>query len=151
MNKIIEVALAGKFTADAVPSIMEIIGATPNPEMATEILLGVYEKPVLKDTGVRNNVVLTLISADYWNNSVIYEYQDEIKKSFYVHKDTDKSLITLDNYKEYQIDWRDEGSEHMELLTGEVVTRRVTCDIFDWKSYSENKVELAAPSKKSTK
>jgi len=151
MKTIVEVALATKFDEKQVPSILEIIGATPNPEMATEILLGIYEQPVLKDTAVRNNVVLTLVSADYWQGRVTYQYQDEIKKSFYVHKDTDKSLITLDNYKEYAIDWNVEGAVHMELLTGEIITRTSNCDISDWKGYSENRVDCLAPTKKSKK
>ncbi len=148
MKTIVEVALATKFDEKQVPSILEIIGATPNPEMATEILLGIYEQPVLKDTAVRNNVVLTLVSADYWQGRVNYEYQDESKKSFYVHKDTDKSLITLDNYKEYAIDWNAENAVHMELLTGEIVTRRNDCHISDWIGYS---TEAVAPTKKSKK
>jgi hypothetical protein len=148
MKTIVEVALATKFDEKQVPSILEIIGATPNPEMATEILLGIYVQPVLKDTAVRNNVVLTLVSADYWHGHVTYEYQDEIKKSFYIHKDTDKSLITLDNYKEYAIDWNAENAVHMELLTGEIVTRKNTCNISDWIGYS---TDVVAPSKKSKK
>ena len=151
MKTIVEVALATKFDEKQVPSILEIIGATPNPEMATEILLGIYEQPVLKDTAVRNNVVLYMISADYWTSRVNYEYQDEIKKSFYIHKDTDKSLITLDNYKEYMIDWNAENAVHMELLTGEITTRRNDCHISDWISYSENRVDCLAPAKKSKK
>jgi len=148
MKTIVEVALATKFDEKQVPSILEIIGATPNPEMATEILLGIYVQPVLKDTAVRNNVVLTLVSADYWTSRVNYEYQDEIKKSFYIHKDTDKSLITLDNYKEYAIDWNAENAVHMELLTGEIITRRNDCHISDWIGYS---TDVVAPSKKSKK
>ena len=151
MKTIVEVALATKFDEKQIPNILEVIGATPNPEMATEILLGIYEQPVLKDTAVRNNVVLYLISADYWQGRVNYEYQDEIKKSFYIHKDTDKSLITLDNYKEYAIDWNVDGAVHMELLTGEIITRINTCDISDWKGYSENRVDCLAPTKKSKK
>jgi hypothetical protein len=151
MVTIVEVALATKFDEKQIPKILEVIGATPNPEMATEILLGIYEQPVLKDTAVRNNVVLYLTSADYWNSRVNYEYQDESKRSFYVHKDTDKSLITLDNYKEYMIDWNAENAVHMELLTGEIVTRRNDCHISDWIGYSENRVDCLAPSKKSKK
>ena len=151
MKTIVEVALATKFDEKQIPNILEVIGATPNPEMATEILLGIYEQPVLKDTAVRNNVVLYMISADYWTSRVNYEYQDESKKSFYVHKDTDKSLITLDNYKEYMIDWNAENAVHMELLTGEIVTRRNDCHISDWISYSNNSVDCLAPSKKSKK
>jgi hypothetical protein len=43
--KVMYYALESKFGTESVDKIMEVIGATQNPEMATEILLGIYEQP----------------------------------------------------------------------------------------------------------
>ena len=137
MNKIIEVALAGKFDAQSVPSIMEIIGATPNPEMATEILLGVYEEPLLDKEVKRNGTLLSLISVDFWRDRVDYSYQEEVTIGFYVDKDLDQSLVTLENYKQYKKEYRDDNVTHMTLKTGELALRKSDCSISTWRSYDK--------------
>lgn len=134
MFKIIEVALIGKFGADAVVSLMEVIGATPNPEMATEILLGIYEKPTFC-----NNVLdsrkreRTLLSVDEWTRTIYYSYEEEITKSFYIHKDTDTSLITDENYKEFVIDSsNNDDAKWYNFNTGVFTTRKGDCDFAEW-------------------
>lgn len=138
MNKIIEVALAGKFTADAVPSIMDVIIATPNPEMATEILLGVYEKPSLAEHVIVKDVVRKLESVDYWRNEVRYSYLEEATKSLYVQSDCNTDEITMDNYEQYAVKYHD-GCKHFSLKTGEMVVRRNDTTIGEWLHWeSEN-------------
>ena len=47
MQKIFSFALSKKFTTgEDLASIMEVVNATPNPEIATLLLLGLYEEPV---------------------------------------------------------------------------------------------------------
>jgi len=133
MFKIIEVALIGKFGTDAVPSLMEVIGVTPNAEMATEILLGIYEKPTfcnnVLDSGKRER---TLLSVDEWNRNISYSYEEEITKSFYIHKDTDTSLITDENYKEFVIDSNNDDAKWFNFNTGVFTTRTGSCDFAEW-------------------
>lgn len=50
MEKIIKAALAASYPELNLDALMFIINATPNPVIATEILLGVYEKPMISDT-----------------------------------------------------------------------------------------------------
>lgn len=131
MNKIIEVALAGKFTADAVPAIMDVIIATPNPEMATEILLGVYEKPELAEHVVVKDVLRKLESVDYWRDEVRYSYLAEETKGFYIQKDCNTDEITLENYEQYVVKYHD-GCKYFTLKTGEVVVRKDITTIGEW-------------------
>jgi hypothetical protein len=138
MNKIIEVALAGKFTPDAVPSIMDVIIATPNPEMATEILLGIYEKPALAENVIVKDVVYKLDSVDYWNNEVRYTYLEEGTKSFYVQSECNTDEITMENYETHVVKYYD-GCKYFTLKTGEMVVRRNSCSIGEWLNWeSEN-------------
>jgi len=140
MNKIIEVALAGKFTADAVPSIMDVIIATPNPEMATEILLGIYEKPTLAEHVIAKDVVRKLESVDYWRDEVRYSYLVEETKGFYVQSDCNTDEITMDNYEQYAVKYHD-GCKHFSLKTGEMVVRKDITTIGEWLRWESENLE----------
>ena len=135
MYKIIEVALTGKFGAEAVANLMEVIGATPNHEMATEILLGVYVKPEIPNIVVNaQGMEKTAVNVDYWQGRVAYSYQEEVTKHLYVDEDTDTSVITLDNYNEYERDYGCSNIKSFRLPTGEIKTRESNCSFADWLS-----------------
>jgi hypothetical protein len=135
MNKIIEVALTGRFGAEEVTNLMEVIGATPNPEMATEILLGIYVRPELPQAVVNaQGLEKTAVHIDYWNNTITYSYKEEVRKHFYISKDTDTSLITLDNYKDYERRYDDDDIKSFYLSTGEIKQRESSCSFADWLS-----------------
>jgi hypothetical protein len=135
MNKIIEVALKGRFGTDDLTNLMEVITATPNPEMATEILLGVYVRPEIPNVVVTDQgLEKTVVSVDYWTNYVTYSYKEEVRKQFYIDKDTDTSLITLDNYKDYEKRYDDDNIRSFYLPTGEIRQRQSSCSFSDWLS-----------------
>ena len=134
MNKIIEVALTGRFGAEEVPNLMDVIIATPNPEMATEILLGIYEKPALAENVIVKDVVYKLDSVDYWNNEVRYMYLEEGSKSIYVQNDCNTDEITLDNYEKYQVKYSD-NCKYFTFKTGEMVVRKNTTTIGQWLNW----------------
>ena len=134
-------ALESKFGTESVDKIMEVVGATPNPEMATEILLGIYEEPKLESVVIYNRAkgkeqIRTLTSVDFWRNEVQYMYNSERMKYIYIHKDMDRSLITLENYKDYMLEYADDNAVSYHLPTGEIETTTSSCSISDWKSCS---------------
>jgi hypothetical protein len=141
MNKIIEVALASKFGVDALTELMEVVTVTPNPEMATEILLGVYEKPEVPEAVVSHQgLEKTLVSVDFWHNRVTYTYMEEVRKHMYVDKNLDTSLITLENYEEYTKKWEEGTTTSFYLNTGEIKQKENTCDIHEWLSQEPRKL-----------
>ena len=79
-NSIVTIALSSKFTAEQMEGVLEIIGATPNPEVAVEILLGIYEAPKLPVSPVnvkvfdsnKRNIVFS--GYDKFNELVSYKY-----------------------------------------------------------------------------
>lgn len=79
-NSIVTIALSSKFTAEQMEGVLEIIHATPNPEVAVEILLGIYEAPKLPLEPVnlksfdstKRNIVLK--SYDKFHETVSYTY-----------------------------------------------------------------------------
>lgn len=75
MNKIIEVALAS--AKPTVEQLLEVISATPNLEVATEILLGVYVEPTIEEKCKRvvdNETNIEFISFNKFTNEVSYYY-----------------------------------------------------------------------------
>ena len=132
MSKIIAVALTGKFGAEAVTNLMEVIGATCNPEMATEILLGVYEKPEIPNTIFENGTKKTVVSIDYWQATITYSYEEEVKKHIYVDENLDTSILTLENYLEYEKQYEDANRKSFRLPTGEIKTKQSHTSIGDW-------------------
>jgi hypothetical protein len=129
MNKIIEVALTGKFGAEAVSSLMEVIVATPNPEMATEILLGVYQEPIVPEMANANK---TLVSTNHWTRTVTYFMEVEVTKHIYIHKEADRSLINIDNYEEFVLPYSHNDSVGYSLPTGEMKTVEKETDLTTW-------------------
>lgn len=140
--KVMYYALASKFGTESVDKFMEVVGATPNPEMATEILLGIYEEPKLESVVVYNRAkgqdqFRTLISVDFWRDEVCYQYNSERIKYIYIHKDADRSLITPENYLDYVLEYTDDNAVGYHLPTGEIETKTSTCSISDWQDCSK--------------
>ena len=78
MNKIIKAALRAKFNAFDVDALLEIISKTENPEVAAELLLGVYEQPEINlavhpdySPSQQNKM---FIRYDKWRGRVYYSY-----------------------------------------------------------------------------
>lgn len=137
MNKIIEVALTGKFGAEEVTNLMEVIGATPNPEMATEILLGVYTQPKLESVVMDSRgCIRTINSINYWAGNVHYCYSEEITKHIYVDKDFDTSVITPENYKDYSVDYNKDNITSFTVRTGEFRDKTSSCSFAEWSNYT---------------
>ena len=79
MNKIIEIALESKYPNIDMEALLDVVNATSNPTVATEVLLGVYEPPrilgvsrVVSDNMVENR---TLIEYNKYTDKVAYSYE----------------------------------------------------------------------------
>ena len=75
MNKIITVALAS--AKPSVEALLELINATSNPTVATEILLGIYEDPTINpipafEINSQTNIVFG--SYDKFTEEIAYTY-----------------------------------------------------------------------------
>ena len=142
MSKIISKLLSVQFPTVDSASLMEIINATPNPELATEILCGLYEQPIIpamtrKDSR-HNGEVLTLTKYDKWNDRVHYSYMREKTKSVRISDDADKSLITLENYKEFEVS---SGYRYHDIPLGEKVLSNDYTSLDNWLSFDSVTME----------
>jgi len=151
MKTIEEIALGTKFSENHISGIMEICGATQNPRVSMQILLGIYEAPFVAEAGLRKmskgeDRVMWYSLYDKWTDAVTYSYDEYKTLSIYVHKDTDAAIITPDNYQDFKISWNDDAKHHTVVLK-ELVTKTDSCSYAQWCEWAElftekNKVTL---------
>lgn len=140
MNKVIKVALESKFPSEkgyGINRILEVIEATPNPTIATEILLGIYEEPVIPHKRVihKNDGELTFVSYDKWRDRVDYSYEVAETKNAYFPKSIDKSEITLENFDKLRVSYEEGVVHNVSIPTGKVLKRTSYVSLEAWNSY----------------
>jgi hypothetical protein len=133
MEKLIKCALGTKFKTEQIDAVMEVINGTPNPQVATEILLGIYEEPLFADKHTISNRECKFESFDKWTNQVSHSYVKNKQVYIYIKKGTDKSLINKDNYKDFQVSYKD-GDDSCWVTLDELETVHNQCDASNWKS-----------------
>lgn len=80
-NSIITIALSTKFTPEQIEGVLEIVNATPNPEVAVAVLLGIYVKPELPKTPgnlsrfSEDKRDITFVSYDKYDDHIGYTYK----------------------------------------------------------------------------
>lgn len=132
MQTILTVALGTIFPKENIESIMEVIGATPNPDIATAILLGIYEEPVIQSTAVKDDKECYFIKYDKWSNLVHYWYMEQNTKNIYIARGVDKALITEENYETFKVPY---DSNDTVYHTVKLSTKRkveTTSDLSYW-------------------
>jgi len=118
MKTIQAIALGTIFPKENIESIMEVVLATPNPDVALSILLDIYEEPIVQETAVIAEKNCTLISYNKWDNKVKYSYETPDTKHIYVQKDIDTTLITEDNYEEFKCNIsKNDCKSHIVILS----------------------------------
>lgn len=140
MSKIIEKLLTVTFPTIDINGLLEVVSVTPNPELATEILCGLYEKPVLprvvqETSGDKRE--LTFKSYNKWDDKVYYSYIKEKTINGYFPKGTVKEEITLENFKEREVSWKSGMDQvNISLKTGETIVDTSYCSSSNWLGYT---------------
>ena len=135
MNKIMQKLLEVTYPAINTESLLEIVGATPNPEIATEILCGLYVEPAIEHKMVvsEREGVLTFMSFDKWNNRVNYSYLQKDTKTSYFPKGTKVSDVTMENYDSLKVSSSHEEAVYLNIPTGTVSKRTSYTSLEGWE------------------
>lgn len=131
MQKLLEVT----YPAINTESLLEIVGATPNPEIATEILCGLYVEPTIihKMVVSEREGVLTFMSFDKWNNRVNYSYLQKDTKTSYFPKGTKVSDVTMENFDSLKVSSSHEDAVYLNIPTGTVSKRTSYTSLEGWE------------------
>lgn len=112
MEKIVKELLKIKFPEANIENLVEIIEATPDAVVATEILTGLYERPLVNNTpdpdvfkprykNVEEVHNPTLIKFNPFTGDVEYKYNRKECRTIYIHKDSlEMEAITYDDIKD---------------------------------------------------
>mgnify|MGYP000561855241 FL=1 len=135
MNKIMQKLLEVTYPAINTESLLEIVGATPNPEIATEILCGLYVEPAIEHKMVvsEREGVLTFMSFDKWNNRVNYSYLQKDTKSTYFPKGTKVSDVTMENFDSLKVSSSSVDAVYLNIPTGTVSKRTSYTSLEGWE------------------
>jgi|LakMenE18May11ns_1017337.scaffolds.fasta_scaffold04580_1 hypothetical protein len=122
MTKIIKAALSTKYANEQIANLLTIIEATPNPETAVEIALGLYSLPNLAPKGIlekgNEKIEVDLLRYDIWQNTVYFQHEVPKGKALYVLLE-DVDYVDYDNYRNYEADYTDrrQNPEKYEYVT----------------------------------
>jgi hypothetical protein len=132
MQTILTVALGTIFPKQNIDSIMEVIGATPNPDVATQILLGIYQEPVIQSSAIKDNKDCYFINYDKWSNVVSYWYMEQNTKNIYINRGVDKTQITEENYETFKVPYDSDNSVYHTVNLSTQRKVETTCDLSYW-------------------
>ena len=100
MNKIIKIALESKYPNIDMETLLDVVNATENPTVATEVLLGVYEQPrilsISRITDDNIKEVRSLLEYNKYTDKVSYTYVKEELVTVYF-----KTQEEMDSTTEY--------------------------------------------------
>ena len=132
IEKAIEGILVNKSKAK---ELAEIIARTPNPEHAINLLFDNYVRPMFDMFKKDKDNEYIFKEYDVWENKVKYSYSKPKTKHIYIKKNTDKSLITHENYRDFEVSWSNGETEGFTIKFPEMETGETTCSKETWDKW----------------
>lgn len=138
MKNITKYALQGilpNTRPETIDRLVEIVEATPNPELALDMLAGEYATPTFpKTTTSDKGVVRTFLSYNPWNDRISYSFEQQKKVQIYLKDGVNPEDVTPENYKEMQQQWSSTGENRSHnVLFDQYDTKFDSCNAADWK------------------
>ena len=134
-SRVYRAALEAKYNGSNVDNILNVIYNTPNAEIAMELLLGIYEHPVIEQFVINNpdTKKLSFISYDMFNKTVRYSFEDNKRTGIYVKKGTNTDEITHENYQDYKMSWSSGDCDHFSVTLPEMETIYTEMPLHMWE------------------
>ena len=147
-DNIIKELIKSKF-GDNSSNILEIIGATENAVIATEIACGIYKEPVIADepsstfyNSNKNKHNVEFVSYNKWTNRVHFKYNPVETKSIWIKKgDELPAFKDCKNYADHY--WWDDTPMHKDGKSKDDYERVTIKDKPDMSKQYTNDTELS--------
>ena len=123
------------FPSVDVDALMEVIAATPNSRVATEILCNVYTEPnFVKDKiGNSDGYLRTFVSYDKWSEEILYKYEEPETVYCYFPSTVKKEDITTENYEALSCSYNSNNDSYRHgVKTGKMKLCNSRLSIKDW-------------------
>ena len=133
-SRVYRAALESKYSGSNVDNILQVIYNTSNAEIAMELLLNIYEQPVIEQVVINSSSgnKLTFISYDLFNRVVRYSFEDNKRVGIYVNKDVNTDDITHENYEQFKVSWNSD-SKHFNVSLPEMETIYTEMPLHMWE------------------
>jgi hypothetical protein len=97
-NNIISIALSSIYPKDTIDRLIAVAHGTGNPYVATEMLLGIYDAPVLHKNAMdqEDKINLVFFSYDAFTDEVSYSYNRVNNKKGYCKRNSDNYYTESD-------------------------------------------------------
>jgi hypothetical protein len=134
-SRVYRAALESKYQGSNVDNILQIIYSTSNPEIAMELLLNIYEHPVIEQNVINSSdsKKLSFISYDMFNKRVRYSYETNKSVGIYVKKGTNTDEITHENYQDYKTSWNHGETDHFSVVLPDMETIHDEMGLSTWE------------------
>ena len=144
-KEILRIALAGQLFNEAdssdrdimIDNVLEVIHATPNPNVATAILLGIYEVPDIPNTS-KYELNATLDWYDKWDDKVNFSYDYQEKVSGYIPREIAKANtengISLTDFEKHKLiaGASTDDATWVSIPNGNVKRKISNCSLKSW-------------------
>ena len=139
MTNIEKALLSNVFPHVDITLLEEVINATPNTGVATEILCGIYLEPEVPQQVWNDDKTRTYImdSFNKWTGNVSYHYFTPKKISAYFPPEVKKEDITEDNYQSLRCGSGDKDAYHHWLPTSEMEKSTTSMELSKWMKYHD--------------
>lgn len=138
MNKVLAELVKVKFPEVPTALFMEVIEATPNPELATEILCGLYEQPSIQQGPVYSKDRTKRFrfgSYNKWKNQVSVFFMENVSKSSYFPKGTTESDVTMETFDSMKVSSNTPDCVYLYIPTGTQREATTTFELETWNSF----------------
>lgn len=145
MSKIIQALLEAKIPSVNITLLLDVISATPNPELATEILCGLYTEIEFPYSRVqsKSDGVYIFKSYDKWQDCVTYSYIHKETKGGNFPKGTKISDVTMETFDKMKVP---SGSDtvYLYIPTGKETERQSSMSSISWNElpYAPTEAEI---------
>lgn len=131
------------FPNNNVEAIMEIICATGNPRIATEILCGIYEEPQFERLKIVNRHQSKFIAYNPWTETIEFSYLRPVTKSGYFPKRIKSEDITMKTFDTLSCSSYDDDTFYHSIETGEFEPSTGSCKVQTWINAKAPSYDLA--------
>ena len=134
-SRVYRAALEAKYHGSNVDNILNVIYNTPNAEIAMELLLNIYEHPVIEQTVTNSSdgKKLSFVSYDMFNKLVRFSYEANKSTNIYVKKGTNTDIITHENYQDYRTSWSSGDTDNFNVVFPEMETIHSEMSLSAWE------------------
>lgn len=126
IDKLLMIALATRFETEQLSNLIDIINATPIPNVTAEVLLSIYEEPVFTDhknnSDSKSKANITFISYDKFTDQVLFSYKSITSKQGWFIKGQeliDDTTVVSTKW------WEDDAARDIQITREELVGKYI--------------------------